>query len=147
MGMFENYFDDQVLTTRVDAAINYCRASAIWPMTFGLACCAIEMMAVGTSTYDIARFGAEVFRASPRQSDLMIVAGTVTMKMATRIKVLFDQMPDPKYVISQGSCANNGGPYYLPIKGALWLPGVNSRWRNRVTWTGPSGVAIGPPWG
>ena len=113
MGAFENYFDDQVLTTKVDAAINYCRASAIWPMTFGLACCAIEMMAVGTSKYDIARFGAEVFRASPRQSDLMIVAGTVTMKMATRVKVLYDQMPEPKYVISLGSCSNNGGPYYL----------------------------------
>lgn len=113
MAIFENQFDDNIVTTTVDAVINYARASALWPMTFGLACCAIEMMAVGTARYDIARFGAEVFRASPRQSDLMIVAGTVTLKMASRIKVLYDQMPEPKYVISLGSCSNNGGPYYL----------------------------------
>jgi NADH-quinone oxidoreductase subunit B len=113
VAIFENQFDDNIVTTTVDAVINYARASALWPMTFGLACCAIEMMAVGTARYDIARFGAEVFRASPRQSDLMIVAGTVTLKMASRIKVLYDQMPEPKYVISLGSCSNNGGPYYL----------------------------------
>ncbi|MBI4862166.1 MAG: NADH-quinone oxidoreductase subunit B [Candidatus Riflebacteria bacterium] len=109
----QNRFEDNVILTTVDAAINYCRASSLWPMTFGLACCAIEMMATGMARYDLARFGAEVFRPSPRQSDLMIVAGTVSLKMATRLKTLYDQMPEPRYVMSLGSCANRGGPYYL----------------------------------
>jgi NADH-quinone oxidoreductase subunit B len=96
----------------LDAAINWARRSSIWPMTFGLACCAIEMMAVGASKYDYDRFGAGAFRATPRQADLMIVAGTVNFNMAERIKRLYDQMPSPKYVIAMGACATGGGPYY-----------------------------------
>ena len=113
MAILENRFDDNVITTTVDAVINYCRGSSLWPMTFGLACCAIEMMAVGAARFDLARFGAEVFRASPRQADLMIVAGTVSLKMAPRLRLLYDQMSDPKYVLALGSCANNAGPYFL----------------------------------
>jgi NADH-quinone oxidoreductase subunit B len=119
----ENRFDDGIITAKLDEVINYCRASSLWPVTFGLACCAIEMMAVGAARFDLARFGAEVFRASPRQADLMIVAGTVTLKMSTRVKTLYDQMPDPKYVLSLGSCANNAGPYY--VYGYNVLKGVN----------------------
>ena len=112
MGLLENQFDENVLTTRVDWLLNWARLSAIWPMTFGLACCAIEMMAVGAAHHDIDRFGAGAFRATPRQADLMIVAGTVNFKMAERIKRLFEQMPNPKFVIAMGACATGGGPYY-----------------------------------
>ncbi len=92
--------------------INWARESSMWPMTFGLACCAIEMMATGASRYDIDRFGAGAFRATPRQADLMIVAGTVNYKMASRVRRLYNQMPDPKFVIAMGACTCGGGPYY-----------------------------------
>ena len=112
MGLIENRFDsNNVLTTKVDKIFNWARKSSLWPMQFGLACCAIEMMAVLDPRHDMARFGAEVFRATPRQSDLMIVAGTVVEKMAPIVKRLYDQMPDPKWVISMGSCSNAGGPF------------------------------------
>jgi NADH-quinone oxidoreductase subunit B len=112
MSLLEQAFEENVLTTKVDWLINWARLSSIWPMTFGLACCAIEMMAVGAAHHDIDRFGAGAFRASPRQADLMIVAGTVNFKMAERVKRLYDQMPSPKYVIAMGACATGGGPYY-----------------------------------
>jgi len=111
MGLIEGRFDPNVLTTSVDKFFNWARKSSLWPMQFGLACCAIEMMAVLDPRHDMARFGAEVFRATPRQSDLMIVAGTVTEKMAPIVRRLWDQMPDPKWVIAMGSCATCGGPY------------------------------------
>src|SRR5574341_2044915 len=100
-----------ILFTTLDKAVNWARKSSIWPMTFGLACCAIEMMSMSASRFDIARFGAEVFRGSPRQSDLMIIAGRVSQKMAPVIRQLFDQMPEPKWVIAMGDCAACGGIY------------------------------------
>jgi len=108
-----------LITTRVEKVVQWSRATSMWPMTFGLACCAIEMMAAGASRFDFDRFGAGIFRATPRQSDLMIVAGTVTYKMAPVIKQLYDQMPDPKWVIAMGSCAISGGPFdsYHTIQG------------------------------
>src|ERR671915_659661 len=100
-----------ILTTTVDKVVRWARRSAIWPVAFGLACCAIEMMAMSAGRYDIARFGAEVFRGSPRQADLMIVAGRVSRKMAPALRRVYDQMPDPKWVISMGACASCGGVF------------------------------------
>ncbi|HWX68058.1 MAG TPA: NADH-quinone oxidoreductase subunit B family protein [Rhodanobacter sp.] len=105
-------FEIPVLTTKLEWVVQWARRSAIWPVTFGLACCAIEMMSMSCGRYDIARFGAEVFRGSPRQSDLMIVAGRLSRKMAPVLRRVYDQMPEPKWVISMGSCANGGGYYH-----------------------------------
>jgi len=119
MPLLENKFERNVVVTSVDYVFNWARQSSIWPMTFGLACCAIEMICSSTSRFDIARFGAEVFRPSPRQADLMIVAGTVSLKMAPVLKRLYDQMPEPKWVLSMGACSSVGGPFntYAVLQG------------------------------
>jgi len=106
------YTPDNILTTTIDKAVRWSRTQSMWPVTFGLACCAIEMMAAGSAKYDLARYGMEVFRASPRQADLMIVAGRVSQKMSPVLRQVYDQMADPKWVISMGSCANGGGYYH-----------------------------------
>jgi NADH-quinone oxidoreductase subunit B len=108
-----------VVTTRLEQTINWGRTNAMWPMLFGLACCAIEMMSTASANYDVSRFGMELFRPSPRQSDLMIVAGRVTRKMAPVLRQLYDQMPNPKWVISMGDCASCGGVFnnYAIVQG------------------------------
>ncbi len=109
-----------IFTTTIEEIYNWGRRNSVWPLQFGLACCAIEMIAASMARYDLARFGAEVFRPSPRQADLMIVAGTVTKKMAPQVIRLYNQMPEPKYVIAMGACAISGGPFkqgYNVLKG------------------------------
>lgn len=123
----------------LDKILSLGRANSLWPMTFGLACCAIEMMATGAARFDLARFGAEVFRPSPRQCDVMIVAGTISKKMEPAVKTLYDQMPEPKWVIAMGNCAISGGPFafegqYGIVEGAdkflpvdIYIPGCPPR--------------------
>jgi NADH-quinone oxidoreductase subunit B len=116
---YNSKVEGDLVVTRVDAALNWFRKNSLWPMPMGLACCAIELMGSGASRYDISRFGAEVMRFSPRQSDVMIVSGTVTYKMATAVKRLYDQMAEPKWVIAMGACASTGGMYrsYAVLQG------------------------------
>ncbi|MDD2707809.1 MAG: NADH-quinone oxidoreductase subunit NuoB [Verrucomicrobiae bacterium] len=116
---FDPKLENQLILTEVSAVMNWMRKNSLWPMPMGLACCAIELMSSGASRFDISRFGAEVMRFSPRQTDLMIVAGTVTYKMALAAKRLYDQMPSPKWVIAMGACASSGGMYrsYAVLQG------------------------------
>ena len=116
---YDSKVEGNVIISRLDACINWMRKNSLWPMPMGLACCAIEMMATACARFDIARFGAEVMRFSPRQSDVMIVAGTVTYKMALAVKRIYDQMPEPKWVIAMGACASTGGMYrsYAVLQG------------------------------
>ena len=136
MGVGDPESKPGIITTTVDALFNWARRSSLWPMTFGLACCAIEMMATGASRFDLDRFGCGIFRPSPRQSDLIIVSGTVTLKMAEAIQKLYDQMPDPKWVVAMGACASVGGPFdtYATLQGVdkivpvdVYIPGCPPR--------------------
>ena len=116
---YDSKIEGNVIITTLDTAINWMRKNSLWPMPMGLACCAIELMATAASRFDISRFGAEVMRFSPRQADVMVVAGTVTYKMALAVKRIYDQMPSPKWVIAMGACASSGGMYrsYAVLQG------------------------------
>lgn len=135
MGL-ETSFGDSIITTTIEQVADWGRKNSLWPALFGLACCAIEMMATSSSRYDLARFGMEVFRASPRQADLMIVSGRVCQKMAPVLRQIYDQMPEPKWVISMGACASSGGIFnnYAVIQGVdkivpvdVYVPGCPPR--------------------
>jgi NADH-quinone oxidoreductase subunit B len=135
LGVLEGRFPNNILFTTVDSVINWSRRSALWPETFGIACCAIEMLASGCARYDLDRFGI-VFRASPRQSDVMVIAGTVTKKFAPVVKLLYDQMTEPRWVIAMGTCAISGGVYntYAVVQGSelivpvdVYVPGCPPR--------------------
>ena len=137
MGLIDGRFEPNAATKAVDTVLGLGRKYSLWPMAYGLACCAIEMIHTTTARYDLARFGSEVFRPSPRQADVMIVAGTLTVKMAPILRRLYDQMAEPKYVIAMGSCANSGGPFdlsYSVLRGVdkilpvdVYLPGCPPR--------------------
>jgi len=135
---FDPELEQSIILTKIDWLKDWSRRNALWPMAFGLACCAMEMMATAATKYDLDRFGSGVFRASARQADVMIVAGTVTHKMAPRVKRLFEQMPDPKYAIAMGACVIGGGPYsrfgYHVVQGVdlvipvdIYVPGCPPR--------------------
>ncbi|OIP89496.1 MAG: NADH dehydrogenase [Syntrophobacteraceae bacterium CG2_30_61_12] len=132
----EQHIDNRIVTTTLEKVVNWARKSSVWPATFGLACCAIEMICTAANRFDIARFGMEAFRASPRQADLMIVAGTVTWKMLPSVIRIYEQMPEPKWVIAMGSCTESGGIFrsyavvqginrYLPVD--VYVPGCPPR--------------------
>jgi NADH-quinone oxidoreductase subunit B len=132
----EEEAEEGILTTTLAKAVNWARKQSTWPVTFGLACCAIEMMATGAGHYDLSRWGMEIFRASPRQADLMIVAGRVSQKMGPVLRQIYDQMPEPKWVISMGVCASTGGMFnnYGLIQGVdtivpvdIYVPGCPPR--------------------
>ncbi len=134
----ESYASGSIIVTSLDAIVNWARSNSVWPLTFGTRCCAIEMMATGASRHDFSRFGFEVARATPRQADMIIISGSIVYKMAPVLKRLYDQMPDPKYVIAMGACATSGGPFfynsYSVVKGAdhvipvdVYIPGCPPR--------------------
>ncbi len=136
--ILEQYEGGSIILTQLDALVNWSRANSVWPLTFGTRCCAIEFMAVGASRHDMARFGYEVARATPRQADMIIISGSINYKMAPVLKRLYDQIADPKYVIAMGACAVSGGPFfynsYSIVKGAdhvipvdIYVPGCPPR--------------------
>ncbi|MBI3089082.1 MAG: NADH-quinone oxidoreductase subunit NuoB [Candidatus Tectomicrobia bacterium] len=134
--MFDGNLEDMIMTTRLGEVVKWARKNSLWPMPFGTSCCAIELMSVLTTKYDISRFGAEVARFSPRQADLLMVAGWITRKMAPALRKIYDQMPEPKWVIAMGACASCGGPHnsYAVLQGAdevvpvdMYVPGCPPR--------------------